>query len=113
MIVKHLTDVPAQEVEQGAIGVTIRWLLAEPDGAPHFAMRHFAIAPGGHTPHHTHEWEHEVFILSGSGTATGPHGDTPLEAGSVVLVEPNEEHHFTNHGAQPLTFLCLIPHRES
>ena len=102
MTVKHYTDVPAADVEAGAKGVRIRWVLARADGAPNFAMRHFAIAPGGHTPHHAHAWEHEVFILSGKGK-------TPLRPGTAVLVPPNEEHHFESDVEEPLTLLCLVP----
>ena len=112
MQVKHYTDVPAEAVEEGAEGVRIRWIISQADGAPHFAMRHFEIAPGGHTPHHSHEWEHEVFILTGRGTVAGPEGETPLSPGTVVLVPPNEEHHFANGGDEPLTLLCLVPHPE-
>jgi len=110
MTVKHYTDVPAEMVEQGAEGVWIRWIIAEADGAPNFAMRHFEIAPGGHTPHHTHDWEHEVFILTGRGKVFGAQGDTPLEPGTVVFVPPGDEHHFANDGDEPLTLLCLVPH---
>jgi quercetin dioxygenase-like cupin family protein len=113
MKVKHYTDVTATAVEEGAKGVKIRWVIAEDDGAPNFAMRHFEIAPGGHTPHHTHPWEHEVFILSGRGKVSGPEGEVALEPGSVVLVPPDEEHHFANHGDEPLTLLCLVPHQKS
>ena len=30
-------------------------------------MRQFELAPGGHTPRHTHAHEHEVFVLEGAG----------------------------------------------
>jgi quercetin dioxygenase-like cupin family protein len=112
MTVKHYTDVPAADVEAGAKGVRIRWVLARADGAPHFAMRHFEIAPGGRTPHHAHAWEHEVFILGGKGKVVGPDGATPLRPGSVVLVPPDEEHHFESDGEEPLTLLCLVPFYE-
>ena len=67
MIITHAKDVKAEDVGEGAKGVKIRWLIGEQDGAPNFAMRHFEVAPGGHTPHHSHDWEHEVFVLSGRG----------------------------------------------
>ena len=110
MQVKHYTEVPAEEVEQGAVGVKIRWIISQADGAPNFAMRHFEIAPGGHTPHHAHDWEHEVFILTGSGKVCSPAGDRELTPGTVVFVSVNEEHHFANDGDEPLTMLCLVPH---
>lgn len=113
MKVCHYTAVAAQEVEEGAEGVKIRWLITGEDGAPNFAMRHFEIAPGGHTPHHAHAWEHEVFILTGRGKVVGPDGETPLEAGTVVLVPGSEEHHFETVGQEPMTLLCLVPHLPS
>ena len=113
MKVRHYTEVPAETVEEGAKGVAIRWLITAKDGAPNFAMRHFEIAPGGHTPHHRHAWEHEVFILTGRGKLVGAEADTPLRPGDVVLVAPDEEHHFANAGSEPLTLLCLIPSPKS
>ena len=109
MKVKHYSEVPAEAVEEGAVGVKIRWVIAEGDGAPTFAMRHFEIAPGGHTPHHTHPWEHEVFILSGRGKVVGADGERELVPGTAVLVEPNEVHHFANDGQEPLNLLCFVP----
>ena len=109
MKVKHYCEVPAQAVEEGARGVKIRWLISGDDGAENFAMRHFEIAPGGHTPHHAHPWEHEVFVLAGRGKVAGPGGEEPLGPGTVVFVPPGEEHHFANDGSESLTLLCLVP----
>jgi quercetin dioxygenase-like cupin family protein len=30
-------------------------------------MRHFEIQPRGQTSKHSHDWEHEVFIIEGKG----------------------------------------------
>jgi quercetin dioxygenase-like cupin family protein len=109
MDVKHYSDVPATEVEEGAVGVKIRWMIGEDDGAPHFAMRHFEMAPGGHTPHHAHPWEHEVFILTGRGQVVGPQGARPLEPGTVVFVPGNDEHHFEAAEDEGLTMICVVP----
>jgi len=66
----HYTEVPAEDVkEDDASGVKIRWLISRRDGAENFAMRCFEIEPGGHTPRHSHDWEHEVFILKGGGNS--------------------------------------------
>lgn len=94
---------------EGAAGCKVRWLIGEKDGAPSFAMRHFEVEPGGHTPRHFHPYEHEVFVLEGEGEFY--EGDTahPLRAGDVLLVEPDEVHQFKNTGHKPMKFLCLIP----
>ena len=110
MKVNSLEQVPSQAVQmEGAEGCKVRWLIGERDGAPTFAMRQFEVAPGGFTPRHSHDYEHEVFVLEGSGVVI--EGDAPhaLQAGDVVLVKPNEVHQFRNTGASPLKFLCLIP----
>ncbi len=110
MKVASYLDTPEEVVQmEGAKGVRVRWVIGNQDGAPNFAMRHFVIEPGGHTPAHSHPYEHEVFILEGEGEVLD--GDTyrPIKAGDVVFVAPNEFHQFRNTGTAPLRFLCLIP----
>ena len=110
MKVNAAEQVPSQAVQmEGAEGCSVRWLLGERDGAPTFAMRQFEVAPGGYTPRHSHDYEHEVFILEGSGEVFEGDAPHPLQAGDVVLVKPNEVHQFRNTGSSPLKFLCLIP----
>jgi quercetin dioxygenase-like cupin family protein len=102
--------IPAKAVEmEGATGCTVRQLVNEADGAPTFAMRQFEVAPGGHTPRHSHDYEHEVFVLAGSGVVFEGDNQHKLSAGDVVFVKPNEVHQFRNTGAAPMKFLCLIP----
>ncbi len=106
----HASDVPAQQVtEEGASRATIRWLISKPEGAPHFAMRLFELAPGGCTPLHTHAWEHEVFALGGPAEVVTESGAQPLARGDAVLVLPEELHQFRNTGAGAARFLCMIP----
>ena len=111
MLVREAIEVKQDDVDaEGAAGVKIRWLITEEDGAPNVALREFELAPGGHSPFHVHEWEHEVFILEGEGVVTGEEGEFQLEAGTVVLVPPNEKHNFKNTGSEVLRFLCVVPH---
>lgn len=95
--------------DPGAEGVTLRVLMGENVGAPTFTMRHFEIAPGGHTPFHAHPWEHEVYVLSGRGTVRQTDGEREVGSGSFVYVPPDEEHNFANAGESPFAFLCVIP----
>ena len=94
---------------EGASGVTMRMLVGPEDGAPNFHMRHFTVAPGGHSPHHQHDYEHEVLILAGSGLVKSEQGDRPCQKNVVVFVPANEKHQFVNTGPDPLEFICLIP----
>ncbi len=110
MIVRKHSDIQESAVETpGARNVGIRVLLSREDGAPNFIMRRFSIRPGGHTPYHTHPWEHQVYVLSGSGRVNQGEEHHALSADSVVLVLPDEEHSFENTGDEPLVFLCTIP----
>jgi len=113
VMIRHAEAVEPQAVtSDGADGVTIRWLIDETDpGAVRFVMRQFEVVPGGHTPRHSHAWEHEVYVLSGRGTVVTGEDERPIRAGDVVLVPPEDEHQFLNTGTAPLRFLCLIPSR--
>lgn len=110
MKVTHSEKIDSKPVTMdGAEGCTVRWLIGQPDGAPNFAMRQFTVVPGGHTPRHQHPYEHEVFVLEGTGVVV--EGDTahPLRPGAVVFVAPDEVHQFRNTGPTALKFLCLVP----
>ena len=109
MKIAHYTDVEESPVEEGAEGVTVRWVIAEDDGAKNFAMRVFEVQPGGHTPQHAHPWEHEVYVLSGKGIVRVTDGDHDLREGDVVFVPENEEHQFRNPGPDVVRFLCMVP----
>ena len=110
MKIVNYSRIEAKDIEgKGAEGVKIRWLITGEDGAQNFAMRHFEIAPGGHTPFHEHEWEHEVFILSGEGIVREGDKEHRITAGDVIFAPAYEEHQFINTGTGTFSFLCLIP----
>jgi len=109
MLIRHYTDIPAAAVEEGASGTTIREMITVREGAPNFAMRLFELAPGGHTPFHAHPWEHEVFILEGSGSLVMEDGTHPYRAGDCIFIPGDEKHQFTNSGKGVLRFICCIP----
>jgi len=110
MKVFNYKEIAAKEANMpGVEGVKVRWLISDKDNAPNFAMRLFEVAPGGHSPLHTHDWEHEVFIVEGEGVATDGEEEIELKSGSVIYVEPNEKHQFKNTGSMTLKFLCMIP----
>ncbi len=110
MILKSAMSVTNEPVTmEGAKDTSVRWLIADADGAPNFAMRMFEMQPGGHTPRHSHAFEHEVFIVEGEGVAVSEDGERAFRAGDVIYVPPDETHQFRNAGSVPCRFLCLIP----
>jgi quercetin dioxygenase-like cupin family protein len=109
MKVNHYEQVDKQAVTmEGAEGCQVRWLVDEAQGAPNFAMRQFEVAPGGHTPRHSHPYEHEVFVLEGNGVVLEGDVEHALKAGDFIFVQPNEVHQFCNTGSRPLKFLCMV-----
>ena len=94
---------------EGAEKTTIRWLIAERDGATKFHMRFFELEPGGKTPLHSHAWEHEVYIVDGNGTLTFEGEDHPFTGGMFIFVPEEAEHSFANTGGGLLRFLCIVP----
>lgn len=92
-----------------AQGVTGRIVIGQADGAPHFCMRRFDLAPQGHTPRHAHAWEHEIFFHAGSGEVLHRGEWRPVRAGDAVFIPGGEEHQIRNSGENALVFLCLIP----
>jgi quercetin dioxygenase-like cupin family protein len=92
-----------------AENVFMKMLAGPADGAENFFLRQFRVAPGGYTPLHQHDWEHEVFILSGRGEVHSGQGPRTIAAGHVVFIPPGERHQFKNTGASDLEFLCIVP----
>ena len=111
MKVGPYTSVELEPVKMdGAENTGVRWLVAREDGAPNFAMRLFEVEPGGHTPFHSHEGEHEIFIVEGEGRLSTADGPRPLRPGTFAFVPGEEKHQFENTGETVLKFLCIVPH---
>jgi quercetin dioxygenase-like cupin family protein len=94
---------------KAAPGVIMRVVAGPDEGAPTFVMRVFEIQPGSTTTHHSHPWEHEVFVVSGKGALRSDDADRPLAEGDAVLVMPDETHSFANTGDDILIVICVVP----
>src|SRR5512139_559208 len=110
MLVRNREQVEPVTYSGEAKGVEMRPLITDKEGAPHFAMRVFNLAPDGHTPYHAHDWEHEVYILGGTGSVRGKEGERTLRQGDAVFLAPQEEHQF-RAGPGGLQFICCVPNR--
>jgi len=68
MVIRNVDEVTETPVSMdGARDVSMAMMVGREDGAPNFALRSFRVAPGGHSPRHSHDYEHEVFVHGGSG----------------------------------------------
>jgi len=94
---------------EGAKDTQVQWLVDESRGAPNYALRRFIVVPGGYTPRHTHNWEHEVYVLRGKGVLVTDEGEVPLGPDQAILILPNEEHQFRCSGPDNLEMLCIVP----
>ena len=108
-VISH-TEVPLEDVNvEGARGTKIRWLISQKDNAPNFALRLFELEVGGFTPFHTHDFEHEVYVVDGEGIFVTEEKDYPFKKDDVIYADPNMKHQFRNAGDKPLKFICVVP----
>lgn len=108
-MIRNIDNVTLEPVEmEGASGVAMRIMVGRDDGAPNFALRQFRVEPGGNTPRHEHDYEHEVVILEGRGELHLAGEDRPIAPGDVIYVPSDTLHQF-RAGDEGLRFLCLSP----
>ncbi|MFA6010236.1 MAG: cupin domain-containing protein [Desulfobacteraceae bacterium] len=106
----HYTDETPKRIDNDvAKGVSARLLIGKNDGAENFCMRIFQLDPGGHTPLHSHEWEHEIFFHQGQGEIFLGDGWKKVTEGCAAFVPGNHDHQIRNTGDGALSFVCLIP----
>ena len=96
---------------EGAEKVLKQVPVSKNDGTPSFCFRVFTIEPEGHTPYHTHDFEHLNYIISGKGVLVDEQGKKcPLDAGDFALILPNEKHQFRNTSdVNPFVIICAVP----
>jgi len=110
MLGRDYSQVPAEAVTEG---ITIRWVIGKPEGAPNFATRVIEFAPGAVFARHAHPYEHEIFVLEGEGVAEGATREVVMRPGMAILVPPDEPHGYRNTGQGVLRFVCVIPHQDA
>lgn len=109
MLIRNIDQTPTAPVTMpGVQGARMAVMVGRADGAPNFALRQFQVEQGGFTPRHSHDYEHEVFVISGGGTVLLEGAERPIRSGDVIYVPANEEHQF-KAGESGLRFLCLVP----
>ena len=95
----------------GAKDVLKQVPISKADGTPICSLRVFTIMPGGHSPHHTHPFEHLNYIIEGEGALVTENGEErPVKKGDFALVLPGEKHQYKNRSAQnPMIMICGVP----
>lgn len=109
MIIKKKRDFNPEEMNNDELkGVKYYPFISAGDGAPTFAMRLFELSSGGHTPHHDHSWEHEVYITSGNGFVLRNNEKIFIEKDNCIFINGSEKHQFIA-GENGLSFICVVP----
>ena len=101
MFVRNYKDVP---IVQTAHKAEKRVVIGPRQGAPNFVMRVIDVPPGA-SYYHSHDWEHEVFVLSGKATLVTEGRKTPLKPDDVIYIAPLEKHGLTNDGSEVFRFI--------
>ncbi|HEX2965212.1 MAG TPA: cupin domain-containing protein [Syntrophorhabdaceae bacterium] len=85
--------------------------VSKADGSPTFSFRVFTIEPRGHTPYHSHPFEHANYVITGSGVVVTENGsELPVTEGDFALVLPNEKHQYRNTSPEGnLVIICAVP----
>ena len=110
MLIRKTNPATTTPVEMdGVKDVTMQVMVGRADGAPNFASRHFVVQPSGHTPHHSHDYEHEVYIIEGEGLAECDGETKTVSAGDMLYIPANAVHQFRNESSDVFRFLCLVP----
>lgn len=101
----------AQVTLEGAKAVLKQVPISKDDGSPRFSFRVFTIEPNGHTPYHTHPFEHLNFIIEGNGVMVNEKmEEQEIHSGDFALVLPDEKHQYRNTSAsEPLIMICAVP----
>jgi quercetin dioxygenase-like cupin family protein len=109
MTVKYVEDVEKKNVAAGK-DTTIQVLISAQEG-PNFALRKFAMKPGGGMPRHTNTVEHEQYILRGHARIGIGENVYEAKTGDVVFIPEGMVHFYDNIGDELFEFLCIVPNK--
>ena len=79
-------------------GINAARLINLDDNPPTCTLSYSQIEPGKTSSHHIHEWEHEVYIIEGTGTLFCDGKEYPVKAGDAMFIPPNVDHYTLNNG---------------
>lgn len=109
-IVKQ-SEIPKQNIEmEGVKNVKKQLMIGSKDGAPNFSFRIFTLAGNGHTPYHTHEFEHVNYVIKGKGYIVDEQGNkNEFNEGDFAVISPNDKHQFRNASKfKKFVFICAV-----
>lgn len=110
MFIKNLDEIEKVEIKgEGIAKVKKQVPLGPAQGWPDHVVRVFTLGPGGHTPNHSHDWEHVNYVIRGRGQLEIDGGKHRLDEGAFALVPPNVKHQYSNPGREDFVMICIVP----
>ena len=102
--VRQSSSVEKMDMDGGA---GIRWLITHRDGARNFSMRLIEVPEGKSTPSHSHDYEHEIFVVEGKMDVTIGDRKLPASKDDFVFIPPNMHH--SMNARESLKIICIVP----
>jgi len=112
MPVRKYDALEANKVEmEGAVNVYKKVPVGRKEGWSGYTMRTFTISPGGHSPKHSHDWEHVNYVIQGKGRLMIDGREQDVDERDFAFVPANIEHQFSNPYDKDFEFICIVPNR--
>ena len=111
MIIKNLDQVEKCPVNMDGVKDAVKQLpIGKAEGSSAFSFRVFTLGPDGHTPYHTHPFEHVNYVIEGNGALVDKDGNEhPIQKGSFAFVQAEEKHQYRNTSAsEPFVMICAV-----
>ena len=112
MPVRKYDEIEANKVEmEGAENVYKKVPIGQKEGWSDYTMRTFTIGPGGHSPRHSHDWEHVNYVIQGKGRLMIDDKEQDVNERDFAFVPANIEHQYSNPYDKDFEFICIVPNR--
>ena len=72
-------------------------LISMDDNPPTCTLSYSEIAPGQTSAHHIHPWEHEIYIIEGSGNLVCDGKEYPIKEGDAIFIQGEVDHYTINN----------------
>ncbi|BAB59356.1 hypothetical protein [Thermoplasma volcanium GSS1] len=102
--VKSSEEVKGDVMDGGAV---IKWLITHKNGAKNYSMRLITVQKGKSTPHHHHDYEHEIFIISGKVKVKLGEQEYMAGQDDFIFIPPNVEHGM--NAEEDTRMICIVP----
>ncbi|MEM0133726.1 MAG: cupin domain-containing protein [Thermoplasmatales archaeon] len=103
-VVKRASEIKELDLEGGG---KIRWLITHRDGAKNFSMRLITVPKGQFTPNHSHDYEHEIFLLEGKGEAILDGKKFAVGRDDFLFIPGGVKH--TISAKENMKMICVVP----